>query len=183
MPLVDEFIKQQQEQIRWSKYSVKTLVFAITTLVTYLGSASTLFSTGNMVFKIFIRAFFITNAVLSIMMPPKIGNTLVYLSCFLLVLVSYLLLVSFNKYYGYAIIPVLLAIMAALLQQKLLPGLTQHQRSNNNEGDHTVDIEVPGQDHGTDEEDGQHLDCIFELSADIVNCVVASSLWSLETLW
>ncbi|XP_066339496.1 uncharacterized protein [Miscanthus floridulus] len=164
----DQFIKQQK--IRWSKYSVKALMFAITMFVTYLGSASTLFSTGNMVFKISIGAFFIAYATLSIMMPPKMGSALVYLSCFLLVLVSYLLLVSFNKYYGYAILPVPLPIVTALLQHKLLPGLMQHQRSNNNEGDHTVDIEVPVQAHSADEEDGQHFDRIFELSADIVNC-------------
>jgi len=163
----DQFIKQQK--IRWSKYSVKALMFAITMFVTYLGSASTLFSTGNMVFKISIGAFFIADATLSIMMPPKMGSALVYFSCFLLVLVSYLLLVSFNKYYGYAILPVPLPIVTALLQHKLLPGLMQHQRSNNNEGGHTVDIEVPVQAHGADEEDGQHFDRIFELSADIVN--------------
>ena len=98
------------------------------------------------------------------------GSALVYLSCFLLVLVSYLLLVSFNKYYGYAILPVPLLIVTALLRHKLLPGLMQLQRSNNNEGDHTVDIEIPVQAHGADEEDGQHFDRIFELSADIVNC-------------
>jgi ubiquitin C len=103
------------------------------------------------------------------MMPPKMGSALVYLSCFLLLVVSYLLLVSSNKHYGYAILPVPLPIVAALLH-KFLPGPTQHQRSNNNEGDQNVDIEVPGQAHGADEEDGQHFDRIFEFSATIVNC-------------
>ncbi|OQU83074.1 hypothetical protein SORBI_3005G071401 [Sorghum bicolor] len=165
--LADEFIKQK---MRWSKYSVKALAFAITMFLTYLGSASALFSNGNMVFKICIGAFFIAYATLSIMMPPKMGSALVYLSCFLLVLVLYLLLVSFNKYYGYAILPVPLPIIAALLQHKLLSGPTGQQRINS-EGDlQNVDIEVSDQAHDNGEEDEEHFDCTFELSAETVNC-------------
>jgi ubiquitin C len=123
-----------------------------------------------MVFKISIGAFFIADATLSIMMPPKMGSALVYFSCFLLVLVSYLLLVSFNKYYGYAILPAPLPIVAALLQHKLLSGLMRQQRINSEGDQQNGDIEVSGQAHDNGEEYQEHFDHIFELSADIVNC-------------
>lgn len=162
----------EQKRKRWYKYSLKNLVFAISILATYLGSASTSSSTGKVAFKIAIGAAFLADAALSILMPPKWGNALVYLSWFLVVLVSYLLLVSFNKYYGYAILPVPLPIVVALLQLKLKLGVMQQRRPRNEEAVQNADPERANQDQNTnnDEEDDQHFDRIFELSGDIVNC-------------
>ncbi|KAL6843097.1 hypothetical protein ACP4OV_026810 [Aristida adscensionis] len=157
---------EQQEQ-RWSKYSRKVLVFAISMFGTYYlqGPASTTsFSTGEeMAFKIAIGSFFIADATLSIFMPPKWSTTLVYLSWLLLEIVSYLLLVSFNKYYVYAILPVPLPIVVALLQPKLKPGVMQQRRAHQND-----EVQNAQKDHDTNDQDSQHFERIFELSGDIV---------------
>ncbi|KAL6843098.1 hypothetical protein ACP4OV_026811 [Aristida adscensionis] len=152
----------------WSKYSRKVLVFAISMAATYyVGAASTTsFSTGEeMAFKIAIGAFFIADATLSILMPPKWSIALVYLSWLLLEIVSCLLLVSFSKYYVYAILPVPLPIVVALLQLKLKPEAMQPGRARQN-----GDVENAEQDQDINREDIQRFDRIFELSGDIVNC-------------
>ncbi|RCV30028.1 hypothetical protein SETIT_6G060900v2 [Setaria italica] len=102
------------------------------------------------------------------------SDALVYLSWFLLELVSYLLLVSFSKYYGYAILPVPLPIVAAVLQLKFWPGVMQQIRTNN-EANQNADVENADQDHNPDVDESHHFDSIFELSGNIVNCAVASS--------
>ncbi|CAO2176222.1 unnamed protein product [Urochloa humidicola] len=93
----------QQQHKRCSKYSQKALLFAITTFVAYLGSSSSSSSTGNIAFKITMAAFFVPIPIdlISATRTPKWGCALVYLSWFLLVLLSYLLLVSFHKDYSY----------------------------------------------------------------------------------
>ncbi|KAL6843094.1 hypothetical protein ACP4OV_026807 [Aristida adscensionis] len=157
----------EQQQRRWSKYSLKVLVFAITMFATYHVSATSL-STWGIAFKTAIGFFFIAEAALSILMPPKWGDALVCLSWFLLEVASYLLLVSFNKYYVYAIIPVLLAIVAAVLQLKFWPGVQQTR--TNNEANQNADVENADQDHNPDDDESHHFDSIFDLSGDIVNC-------------
>ncbi|TVT99846.1 hypothetical protein EJB05_54755, partial [Eragrostis curvula] len=154
----------EQQQKRWTNYSLKVFMFAVTIFLAYLVSGSTSTSVGDMSFLVAIGAFFIADAALSLTIPPKWGSALVYLSWFLLVLLSYLLLVSFNKHYGFAILPVPFLIFAALLQRKFQPGNRQQQRSN--DGD--VDMESAHED--TDDEDSQHFDYIFDLSGGIVNC-------------
>lgn len=118
-----------------------------------------------------MAAFFIAvpSDLISVTGAPKWGSLLTWLSWFLLVLLSYLLLVSFNKDYSYAILPVPIPIVLALLQLKLWPAA--YQRID-------ADIEA-GQDINTSDEavqavnnnstGDQDLDGIFNLSAGIVN--------------
>ncbi|RLN04619.1 uncharacterized protein C2845_PM13G04750 [Panicum miliaceum] len=156
--------QDKQQRRRCSKYSQKALLFAITTFVAYLGSSSaSSSSTGNTAFKIAMEAFFaaILIDLVSATRMPKWGCALVYLSWFLLVLLSYLLLVSFHKDYCYAIIPVpLFVLVVALLQRKLRPNVTQ-QNTNSDSGD---------QDLHMDDDADQDLENIFDWSAGIVNC-------------
>ncbi|XP_025819964.1 uncharacterized protein LOC112896260 isoform X2 [Panicum hallii] len=157
--------QDKQQQKRCSKYSQKALLFAITTFVAYLGSSSSASSsTGNTAFRIAMAAFFIAISIdlISATRTPKWGCAcLVYLSWFLLVLLSYLLLVSFHRDYCYAIILVpLLVLAAALLQCKLRPSVTQ-QNTTSDSGDQDLD---------TDDDADQDLENIFDWSAGIVNC-------------
>ncbi|XP_062194941.1 uncharacterized protein LOC133898308 [Phragmites australis] len=180
--LVDDFISAivghctpanqiEEHRKRCATYSQKALMFAITTFAAYLGSASA--STGNTAFKVAIAAFFV--AVLadltSVTRTPKWGSFLVYLSWFLLVLVSYLLLVSFNKDYSYAIIPVPLPIIVALLQHKLRPGVRQQSNTDIESAGEALNTKHKAdQDVHTEAEAAQDLDRIFDLAAGIVNC-------------
>ncbi|KAL6659405.1 hypothetical protein ACP70R_003445 [Stipagrostis hirtigluma subsp. patula] len=157
----DQLNKQQK---RYKKYSVKALIFAISIFAAFMSSASTSSPAAKMAFKSAIATFFIADALLPLMMPRKWGNALVYVSWFLLMLVSYMLLVSVDRRYVYAILPMLLPIVAALLQQ-----MTQKERLNNEAGQN-VKNENGDQDHSIDDEEGQHFDHIFELSCEIVNC-------------
>ncbi|PUZ50492.1 hypothetical protein GQ55_6G062500 [Panicum hallii var. hallii] len=156
--------QDKQQQKRCSKYSQKALLFAISTFVAYLGSSSASSSTGNTAFRIAMAAFFIAVSIdlISATRTPKWGCAcLVYLSWFLLVLLSYLLLVSFHRDYCYAIILVpLLVLAAALLQCKLRPSVTQ-QNTTSDSGDQDLD---------TDDDADQDLENIFDWSAGIVNC-------------
>jgi len=113
----------QEQPRRYSKYSQKALMFAITMFVAYLGSSSASPSIGSTDFKVAMAAFFVAIPIdlISITRAPKWGFALVYLSWFLLVVLSYLLLVSFHKDYRCAIIPVLLLFFAALFHRKLRP--------------------------------------------------------------
>ncbi|CAL5023299.1 unnamed protein product [Urochloa decumbens] len=122
-------------------------------LAAYLGSAS---SSRSVTFWIAMAAYFVAiyadfiSACARTM--PERGSALVYLSSFLLVTVSYLLLVSFNKDYGYAILPVPLPIVAAFLHHKRRPASARQQGGSN------------------DKAANQDLERIFELSAGVVNC-------------
>lgn len=75
-------------------------------------------STGNTAFKVAMAAFFVAIPIdlISATRTPKWGCALVYLSWFLLVLQSYLLLISIHEDYICTIVPVLL--FAALLPWK-----------------------------------------------------------------
>ncbi|RCV29671.1 hypothetical protein SETIT_6G030700v2 [Setaria italica] len=152
----------QEQQKRCSRYSQKALLFAITTFVAYLGSSSASSSTGNTAFKVAMAAFFVAIPIdlISVTRTPRWGYTLVYLSWFLLVLLSYLLLVSFHKDYRCAIIPVLLLFFAALLQRKLRPSVRQQNTTNTK----------PAQHLDSDEGDDRALENVFEWSAGVVNC-------------
>ncbi|KAL6644023.1 hypothetical protein ACP70R_018789 [Stipagrostis hirtigluma subsp. patula] len=160
--LADQLKKQQK---RYRKYSVKALIFAISIFAAFMSSASTSSSAAKMAFKSAIGTFFIADAFLPLMMPRKWRNALVYLSWFLLMSVSYLLLVSLDKRYGYAILPMLLPIIAALLQQMI-----QKERTNKKADQNVNNENGDDPDHSTDDEDSQHFDHIFELSCEIVNC-------------
>ncbi|CAO2209822.1 unnamed protein product [Urochloa humidicola] len=152
----------QAQQKRCSKYSQKALMFAITTFMAYLGSSSVSSSSnGNTAFKIAKAAFFVAIPIdlISITRTPKWGYALVYLSCFLLVLLSYLLLMSFHKDYSWAIIPVLLLFLAALLHSKLWSSAREQNTTN------TISDEHPDSDKVD-----QDLENIFDWSAGVVNC-------------
>ncbi|CAL5010926.1 unnamed protein product [Urochloa decumbens] len=152
----------QEQQKRCSKYSQKALMFAITTFMAYLGSSSASSpSNGNTAFKIAMAAFFVAIPIdlISITKTPKWGYALVYLSCFLMVLLSYLLLMSFHKDYSCAIIPVLLLFFAALLHRKLRPSARQQNTTNT----------IPDEHLDSDKVD-QDLENIFDWSAGVVNC-------------
>ncbi|KAL6659406.1 hypothetical protein ACP70R_003446 [Stipagrostis hirtigluma subsp. patula] len=170
----EQLIKQRK---RWSNHSKKALLFAITLLVTYLGSTSASFSIRDLPFLIAIGASFFTDAALLILVHPifpvkilpKWGNALVWFSWFLLVLASCFLLVSLNKDYGFAIIPVPLPIIVGFLQQYRLQARLRQQRTND-EGNQDGHIENADRDQGPNEEEEQQFDFMFELSGDIVNC-------------
>ncbi|CAO2205607.1 unnamed protein product [Urochloa humidicola] len=116
----------EEQQKRCAAYSQKALAFAVTTFFAYVGAHSDS-STRTAFFKIAMTAFFLAvpTDLISVTRPPKWGSLLTYLSWFLLVLVSYLLLISFNKNYGYAILPVPIPLVIALLQLNLRPGAWQ----------------------------------------------------------
>ncbi|CAO2209820.1 unnamed protein product [Urochloa humidicola] len=162
----------QQKQKRCSKYSQKALMFAITMFVAYLGSSSASPSTGSTAFKVATAAFFVAILIdlISITRSPKWGYTLVYLSWILLVLLSYLLLVSFHKDYRWAIIPVPLLFFAALLQCKLRPNVRQQSTTNSAEpSEHPNSTNEADRDLGTDNKADQGLEDIFDTAAAIVN--------------
>ncbi|CAL5007727.1 unnamed protein product [Urochloa decumbens] len=166
----EDQLKQQHK--RCSKYSQKALLFAITTFVAYLGSSSSS-STGNIAFKIAMAAFLVAIPIdlISATRTPKWGCALVYLSWFLLVLLSYILLVSFHKDYSYAIIPVLLLVFAALLQCKLRPTVRQQSTTNIAEpSQHPNSKNEADRDLGTDDMADQDFENIFDWSAGLVNC-------------
>lgn len=132
---------------------------------TYLSSISTSFSIESMPFLMAIGIFFINDVALVMLMPPKWGIALVYLSWFLMVFVACLLLVEFNKYYGCAIFSVPLPFVAAFLHDYLW------QQRQQPADDHYVDLErgADNQNHSSDEKDNQLFDYIFDSSSGIVN--------------
>ncbi|CAN6181181.1 unnamed protein product [Urochloa humidicola] len=138
----DEIVEQQK---RCSDYSQQAIGFAISTFSGYMVSES--FSTRDTTIKVAMAAFFvaITADLLSLRMKPKWGRALVYISSFHLLLMTFLVFISFDKDYGYAILFVPLTIAATLLRRNLW------QQSVNN---------VVSQDH---------LDFMFNLSTLIVN--------------
>ncbi|KAG2581293.1 hypothetical protein PVAP13_6KG041000 [Panicum virgatum] len=156
----------EEQQRRCAGYLQKALPFAVTTFLAYVAMA----------------AFFLAVPadLVSMARPPKWGSLLTYLSWFLLVLVSYLLLISFNEGYSYAILPVPIPVVIALLQlNRSSPALnseieTGHLNANPEDGTvpavNTNNEAVPAVNNtANNEEADQDLDGIFNLSAGIVN--------------
>lgn len=158
----------------------------------YKLSASASLSIGKIAFMIAVAAIVIADILCStkVTLAPKWGSTLpylsipwsIYLSGFLLVFASYLLLISFNKDYAYAILPVPLPITAALIHHKH-KSRVRHQRTDG-EADQAIDTENANEDvlrgeenndnntgkdrNSDDDEDIQHFDGIFETSCIVV---------------
>lgn len=112
--------------------------------------------------------------------PPKWCSLLTYLSWLLLVLMSYLLLISFNECYSYAILPMPIPVAIALLQlHRSSPALNitdieTGPLNNANTEDETVpdanNEAVPAVNNtANNEEADKDLEGIFNLSAGIVN--------------
>jgi len=122
----DDQIKEQQN--RCTKYSKKVLVFAIVTFIDYAVSISSIYTVLT---KASMAALFVAicSDLFSLKMKPK-WCTLVYVSCFHLVLMTTLIFVSLNKDYAYAILIVPLMIGAPLLQRKLWPQERQQSTSD-----------------------------------------------------
>jgi ubiquitin C len=121
-----------------------------------------------------MAAFFVAVPVdlVSATRSPRWGCTLVYLSWFLLVLLSYLLLVSFHEDYRCAIVPVLLLFFAALLRGKLRRRPSSVRQQNTTAASAATDSK-PADEHldsGGDDAGDQDLENIFEWSAGVVNC-------------
>ncbi|KAF8662569.1 hypothetical protein HU200_056168 [Digitaria exilis] len=154
VPTVDQMKKEQQG--RCLKYSQKALSFAICTLIGY-ASAISLEPTddnkgtkGTTTFKLAIAPFFVAicTDLFSLKTKAKLGNVLVYISSFHLVLMVYFIFISFNNDYAYAILFLPLVAGVSLLQQKIWP-----------EGHRQI----------TDEKLSKDLDSMFELSSLILN--------------
>jgi hypothetical protein len=154
--VVDKMKKEQQG--RCLKYSQKALGFAICTLIGYASAVSLSPSSNggndgkkdNATFKLAIAPFFVAicTDLFSLKTKAKQGNVLVYLSSFHLMLMIYLIFISFNMDYAYAIIFLPLVAGASLLQQKIWP---------------------EGHRQSTDEKVSKDLDSMFDLSALILN--------------
>ncbi|CAL5008787.1 unnamed protein product [Urochloa decumbens] len=163
-----------EQQKRCAAYSQKALPFAVTTFFAYVGAHSA--SSTHVTFKIAMVAFFLAvpTDLISVTRPPKWG------------------IISFNKNYSYAILPVPIPLVIALLQLNLCPGAWQRiswpveveaGHDVNTEGialrPLNTDIEAGGQDVNTQDEAvsaantnneaDEYLDSIFNLSAGVVN--------------
>jgi len=122
-------------------------VFAIVTLIDYAVSISSIYTVLT---KASMAALFVAicSDLFSLKMKPK-WCTLVYVSCFHLVLMTTLIFVSLNKDYAYAVLIVPLMIGAPLLQRKLWPQERQQSTS--------------------DDRADEKLDDMFNLAALILN--------------
>ncbi|CAO2206097.1 unnamed protein product [Urochloa humidicola] len=146
---------QKEEQKRCFKYSQKALGFAVCTLIGYASAISLARnkdneSKGNTTFKLAIAPFIVAMCtdLFSLKTKAKQGNLLVYISSFHLVLMLYLIFISFNRDYAYAILFLPLVVGFSLAQQKIWP---------------------EGNRQSTDEKLGKELDGIFDLSSLILN--------------
>ncbi|CAL5007736.1 unnamed protein product [Urochloa decumbens] len=151
-PTVDQ---KKEEQKRCFKYSQKALGFAVCTLIGYASAISLARnkdneSKGDTTFKIAIAPFIVAMCtdLFSLKTKAKQGNILVYISSFHLVLMIYLIFISFNRDYAYAILFLPLVVGFSLLQTKIWP---------------------EGHRQSIDEKLGKELDSIFELSTLILN--------------
>ncbi|OEL35298.1 hypothetical protein BAE44_0003680 [Dichanthelium oligosanthes] len=158
-PMPDTTDQINELQKRCSNYSQKALIFSTLTFVGCLGSASS--STGNMAFNFSMVALFIAICIDLISASTKLkwGRAFVCLSWSFLLVMLYLLLLSLNKYYGYAIFTVLFPVVTIILQHTLFCGLWQRFSTN----DEVVQ-------YLSTNEANQDLDGIFNLSAGIVTC-------------
>ncbi|CAO2189386.1 unnamed protein product [Urochloa humidicola] len=146
---------KKEEQKRCFKYSQKALGFAVCTLIGYASAISLARnkdneSKGNTTFKLATAPFMVAMCtdLFSLKTKGKQGNILVYISSFHLVLMIYLIFISFNRDYAYAIMFLPLVVGFSLLQSKIWP---------------------EGNRQSTDEKLGKELDSIFELSTLILN--------------
>jgi len=150
----DGQLKQQIKLL--SSYSLKALWFAMTMFyasLTYHYSTSTTFSVIDTLFLVAI----IVDAAL-ILLLPKWGNALVYISWLLLELATRLLILSFNKHYAFAILAaLLLAVVVALLQPKLQHAADRHV------------LPFFTQDMIGDDEESPHLGHLLDLSQGIAS--------------
>nr|TKW08453.1 hypothetical protein SEVIR_6G028600v2 [Setaria viridis] len=153
--VADQMKKKQQE--RCLKYSQKALAFAVCTFIGYASAAKASRKSSedsepsniNITFKLAMIPFFIALCadLFSLKTKAKYGRAFVFLSSFHLVLMVYLVFISFDTRYAYTMIFLPLVAVSSLLQQKLWPG----------------------QQQGTDEKANKNLDSIFELSSLILN--------------
>jgi len=148
----DGQLKQQIKLL--SSYSLKALWFAMAMFyasLTHHYSTSTTFSVEDTLFLVAI----IVDAAL-ILLLPKWGNALVYISWLLLELATCLLILSFNKHYAFAILAaLLLAVVVALLQPKLQHAADRHV------------LPFFTQDMIGDDEESPHLGHLLDLSQGI----------------
>lgn len=148
----DQIVEQQE---RCSKYSQQAIGFAISTYSGFLVSPE-LYSTGDSVVKIATSAAFfvaITADLVSWRMKPRWGRALVYISSFHLLLMTFVIFISFDKDYGYPILLVLLVTIAAILfQRNIWPAEMCQQSMDNGTAISTQD-----------------LDFMFDLSSLILN--------------
>ncbi|CAO2168358.1 unnamed protein product [Urochloa humidicola] len=147
--------QKKEEQKRCFKYSQKALGFAVCTLIGYASAISLARnkdneSKGNTTFKLATAPFIVAMCtdLFSLKTKGKQGNILVYISSFHLVLMIYLIFISFNRDYAYAIMFLPLVVGFSLLQSKIWP---------------------EGNRQSTDEKLCKELDSIFELSTLILN--------------
>ncbi|CAL4991410.1 unnamed protein product [Urochloa decumbens] len=148
---------------RLSAYSQKALLLSISMLASYLtNSTSTSYTTRDILFIIAFMLFIIIDATLLVMLP-NYGNALVYISWFLLELVTFLLSNLFNGYLAFAIlaVPLPTIVVAAILQRLLQDKVEKYVLSFDYSGTHQQDI---------DDQQSQHLDHLFDLSQGIANC-------------
>ncbi|PAN33419.1 hypothetical protein PAHAL_6G019700 [Panicum hallii] len=160
----------EEQQKRCAAYSKQALPFAITTFLAYVDAPSA--SSTKTTFKVAMAAFFLAVPADLVCMtrPPKWGSLLTYLSWFLLVLVSYLLLISFNEGYSYAILPVPIPVVIALLQLNRSSRALNRDIETGHLNADTEDEAVPAVNNtANNQETDQDLDGIFNLSAGIVN--------------
>ncbi|KAF8662453.1 hypothetical protein HU200_056039 [Digitaria exilis] len=135
----------------------------------YKVSASASLSIGKVAFMIAIAAMTIADIVFSakVKLAPKWSVYLsvpwsIYLCGSLLVLASYLLLISFHTDYVYSIFPVLFLIVAAFLHHKYKEKVNKDIPRGKENDDKT------GKDDNSDDEEVEHFDGIFETSSNIV---------------
>lgn len=147
----DRIVEQQE---RCSKYSQQAIGFAISTYSGFLVSPES-YSTGDTVVKIATSAAFfvaIISDLVSWKMKPRWGRALVYISSFHLLLMTFVIFITFDKDYGYPILLVLLiTITAILFQRNMWPA------------------EVCQQSVDDDTAFNQDLDFMFDLSSLILN--------------
>jgi len=150
----DGQLKQQIKLL--SSYSLKALWFTMPMFyasLTHHYSTSTTFSVEDTLFLVAI----IVDAAL-ILLLPKWGNALVYISWLLLELATCLLILSFNKHYVFAILATLLVVVVvALLQPKLQHAADRHV------------LPFFTQDMIGDDEESPHLGHLLDLSQGIAS--------------
>ncbi|WVZ83905.1 hypothetical protein U9M48_031000 [Paspalum notatum var. saurae] len=149
-------IKEQQE--RCSKYSQQAIGFAIPTFSGYVVSESSSTRDTATVKRAVVAAFFvaITADLLSWRMKPERGRViLVYISFFHLLLMTFLVSISFDESYGYAALFVPLIVTAVVLLQRKLRSGGVRRRSTDDDDEQAVSQDC--------------LDFMFDLSALILN--------------
>jgi hypothetical protein len=153
----DTTADQLKQHIKFlSSYSLKALWFAMPMFyasLTHHYSTSAGLSVRDTLFLV----AFITDAAL-ILLLPKWGNALVCISWLLLELATCLLILSFNKYYAFAVLTaLLLLLLIALLQPKLRHAVDRHV--------------LPSftQDMIGDDEESPHLGHLLDLSQGIAS--------------